>query len=91
MVPGTSFVVDKFGGKAYEAAPRTKHWFLTHFHADHYGGLGPRFKQGQQLCADLVPHTSCASVAGGSLSSTHYCLVAVQSPGVCHRYQQPIL
>lgn len=46
MVPGTNFVVDKFGGKAYEAAPTSKHWFLTHFHADHYGGLGPRFKQG---------------------------------------------
>lgn len=47
LVPGTSFVVDKFGGKAYEAAPSSKHWFLTHFHADHYGGLGPRFKQGK--------------------------------------------
>ena len=47
LVPGTRFVVDKFGGKAYEAAPSSKHWFLTHFHADHYGGLGPRFKQGQ--------------------------------------------
>ena len=46
LVPGTRFVVDKFGGKAVEAAPQTKHWFLTHFHADHYGGLGPRFKQG---------------------------------------------
>jgi glyoxylase-like metal-dependent hydrolase (beta-lactamase superfamily II) len=46
LVPGTRFVVDKFGGKAYEAAPHTKHWFLTHFHTDHYGGLGPRFKQG---------------------------------------------
>ena len=47
LVPGTRFVVDKFGGKAYEAAPNSKHWFLTHFHADHYGGLGPRFKQGR--------------------------------------------
>ena len=47
LVPGTRFVVDKFGGRAYEAAPNTKHWFLTHFHADHYGGLGPRFKQGE--------------------------------------------
>lgn len=46
LVPGTRFVVDKFGSKASEAAPQTKHWFLTHFHADHYGGLGPRFKQG---------------------------------------------
>ena len=46
LVPGTKFVVDKFGSKAYEAAPSSKHWFLTHFHADHYGGLGPRFKQG---------------------------------------------
>ena len=47
LVPGTRFVVDKFGSKASEAAPNTRSWFLTHFHADHYGGLGPRFKQGE--------------------------------------------
>ncbi|DBA87437.1 TPA: hypothetical protein ACH3X1_004479 [Trebouxia sp. C0004] len=54
LVPGTRFVVDKFGGKAYEAAPYTKHWFLTHFHADHYGGLGPRFKQGVIYCSPIT-------------------------------------
>ena len=49
LVPGTQFVVDKFGNKAYEAVPQAKHWFLTHFHAYHYGGLSGRFKQGQLL------------------------------------------
>ena len=60
LVPGTRFVVDKFGGKAYEAAPNSKHWFLTHFHADHYGGLGPRFKQGNHAkCLLLSEGTDC--------------------------------
>ncbi|KAL3148139.1 hypothetical protein ABBQ38_014420 [Trebouxia sp. C0009 RCD-2024] len=54
LVPGTKFVVDKFGGKAYEAAASSKHWFLTHFHADHYGGLGPRFKQGTIYCSPIT-------------------------------------
>ena len=64
LVPGTRFVVDKFGTKAAEAAPQTKHSFLTHFHADHYGGLGPRFKQGTSLLAcicatnDSTAHTA---------------------------------
>ena len=44
-VPGTLFVVDKFG-KGTANVP-CQHWFLSHFHADHYGGLTRGFKQGK--------------------------------------------
>lgn len=37
LLPGVRVVVDKFGG-ATRGVPATA-WFLTHFHADHYGGL----------------------------------------------------
>lgn len=44
-VPGTSFVVDRFGTQV-EPIANCCSWFLTHFHADHYGGLNGRFKSG---------------------------------------------
>jgi hypothetical protein len=37
LVPGTSFVVDRFN--SLPPGLPNKHWFLTHFHADHYKGL----------------------------------------------------
>ena len=45
-VPGTSFVVDKFRSVQKVVC---RHWFLSHFHADHYGGLSGRFCQGAVL------------------------------------------
>jgi len=36
LLPGIRLVVDKFGPKTRDV-PATA-WFLTHFHADHYGG-----------------------------------------------------
>lgn len=36
LLPGIRLVVDKFGPKT-RSVPATA-WFLTHFHADHYGG-----------------------------------------------------
>lgn len=41
LLPGIRLVVDKFGPKT-RGVPATA-WFLTHFHADHYGGLSKRW------------------------------------------------
>ncbi|GAB4823565.1 hypothetical protein N2152v2_010611 [Parachlorella kessleri] len=49
LVPGTSFVVDRFD-KLPPGLPN-KHWFLTHFHADHYKGLSSRFDRGMLHCS----------------------------------------
>ena len=54
--PGTRFVVDGFGAE-YRTTP-CEHWFLTHFHADHYMGLSKSFTRGFIWCthttAELV-------------------------------------
>lgn len=47
-IPGTAFVVDGFGRKSDGIICRN--WFLTHFHADHYGGLTKSFKRGKIHC-----------------------------------------
>ncbi|KAK9865841.1 hypothetical protein WJX84_009279 [Apatococcus fuscideae] len=51
-VPGTPFVVDKFGKGT--ANVHCQHWFLSHFHADHYGGLTRGFKQGLVHCTTIT-------------------------------------
>ena len=38
-VPGTRFIVDGFKGFGKSHSGWCRNWFLTHFHADHYGGL----------------------------------------------------
>jgi DNA cross-link repair 1A protein len=49
LVPGTSFVVDRFSSLP-PATPGKRHWFLTHFHADHYKGLSGKFDRGLLYC-----------------------------------------
>lgn len=46
-VPGTTFIVDRFGRQVEDNNQSCTSWFLTHFHADHYGGLSGRFKSGE--------------------------------------------
>jgi len=38
-IPGTRFLVDAFRCRDFQC----DHWFLTHFHSDHYGGLTKGF------------------------------------------------
>ena len=56
-VPGTTFLVDGFKF----ANEKTKSYFLTHFHGDHYTGLSEKFHHGtiivQKLHIDWRPHT----------------------------------
>lgn len=48
MVEGTTFTVDSFRCKP----GRCRQFFLTHFHADHYGGLKKNFSAGVILCTE---------------------------------------
>ncbi|CAH9145921.1 unnamed protein product [Cuscuta epithymum] len=46
-IPGTSFRVDAFKYLRRDCS----HWFLTHFHADHYQGLTKSFCHGKIYCS----------------------------------------
>ena len=47
-VPNGPFIIDQFGQGAQGSG--AQHFFLTHFHADHYKGLGRHFSAGTVLC-----------------------------------------
>ncbi|CAI5514286.1 unnamed protein product [Closterium sp. Naga37s-1] len=50
MIPGTDFLVDAFK----RISPSCHHWFLTHFHADHYNGLTKSFRFGTVYCSAVT-------------------------------------
>merc|ERR1719161_3498586 len=49
-IPGTDFYVDAFLYTAYQPNLTTNH-FLSHFHADHYGGITKKWKNGRIYCS----------------------------------------
>lgn len=52
IIPGTKFTVDCFQSKW--VAPATTAHFLSHAHADHYGGLNERWEAGPIFCSDVT-------------------------------------
>ena len=52
IIPGTTFTVDCFQSKW--VAPATTAHFLSHAHADHYGGLNERWEAGAIFCSEVT-------------------------------------
>lgn len=52
-IPGTNFIVDRFNNLP-PGPPGQRKWFLTHFHADHYKGLGKKFAGGMLFCTSIT-------------------------------------
>jgi len=53
LIPGTTFVVDRFNNLPPPSQHQT-HWFLTHFHADHYRGLTGKWNRGPIYCTAIT-------------------------------------
>ncbi|XP_078440838.1 uncharacterized protein LOC144710872 isoform X2 [Wolffia australiana] len=51
-IPGTPFRVDAFCYTRGDCV----HWFLTHFHLDHYQGLTRNFHNGKIYCSSVTAH-----------------------------------
>ncbi|KAI5076808.1 hypothetical protein GOP47_0008873 [Adiantum capillus-veneris] len=49
-IPGTKFYVDAFQHPRADCS----HWFLTHFHTDHYQGLTRAFRYGHVYCSPIT-------------------------------------
>ncbi|XP_058087232.1 DNA ligase 6 [Magnolia sinica] len=50
IVPKTRFVIDGFKSSGDFSVS----YFLSHFHADHYAGLGPAWSKGMIFCSDTT-------------------------------------
>ncbi|RLN24176.1 DNA cross-link repair 1 protein isoform X3 [Panicum miliaceum] len=47
LIPGSRFLIDAFR----HAGDFSVAYFLSHFHSDHYGGLGPSWRRGLVFCS----------------------------------------
>ncbi|XP_026755036.2 DNA cross-link repair 1A protein isoform X2 [Galleria mellonella] len=66
IVAGTHFAVDAF---SYGEIPNVKHYFLTHFHSDHYSGLKKSFNK--LLFCSKITADLCISRLGVSPKYIH--------------------
>ncbi|CAG4932463.1 unnamed protein product [Colias eurytheme] len=66
IVAGTHFAVDAF---AYGDIPNVKHYFLTHFHSDHYSGLKKNFNK--LLFCSKITADLCVSRLGVNMKHIH--------------------
>ncbi|KAL0818332.1 hypothetical protein ABMA28_008812 [Loxostege sticticalis] len=66
IVAGTHFAVDAF---SYGEIPNVKHYFLTHFHSDHYSGLKKAFNK--LLFCSRITADLCISRLGVSPKCIH--------------------
>ncbi|KAJ8712693.1 hypothetical protein PYW08_007997 [Mythimna loreyi] len=66
IVAGTHFAVDAF---SYGEIPDVKHYFLTHFHSDHYSGLKKGFNK--LLFCSKITADLCISRLGVSPKCIH--------------------
>ena len=70
-------VVDKFGSSV--AHIRSQTWVLTHFHADHYGGLTKGWAQGRLVC---TPTTGRLVQQKIKVAAAKMLMVPLQTPTV---------
>ncbi|XP_026489022.2 DNA cross-link repair 1A protein-like [Vanessa tameamea] len=66
IVTGTHFAVDAF---SYGEIPNIKHYFLTHFHSDHYMGLNRNFNK--MLFCSKITADLCVLRLGVSFKRVH--------------------
>lgn len=66
IVAGTHFAVDAF---SYGEIPNVNHYFLTHFHSDHYSGLKKNFKK--MLFCSKITADLCMSRLGVNPKCIH--------------------
>lgn len=52
-IPNTQIVVDNFSDRKYQRRKGCQ-YFLTHFHADHYGKLGKNWNAGPIYCSSIT-------------------------------------